>query len=59
MTDAILGAGNIVVYKIYKALFPWRPDTEKQNINNLQKKYKTKKKFQKYNGFAFKGLSHE
>lgn len=40
MTAAILGAGNNVVYKIYKALFPWRTDTEKQSVTNLQKKNK-------------------
>lgn len=53
ITDTTLGVRNIVVYKINKALFPWRTDTEKQNITNLQKKNKNKK----YNGFAFESLS--
>ena len=57
MTDAVLGAGNIVVYKIYKALFSWRTDTEKQNVTTLQKKNKNKNKIKKYNGFAFKSRS--
>lgn len=55
MTDTTLGAGTIVVYKIYKALFPWRTDEGKQNITNLQEKNKSKK----YNGFAFKSPSHQ